>query len=108
MFVTEGDFAEDWRRFSRSMVPIAGSLPRRAHPLGVDAGGGCRHCERPHVSAPDVIYVFRYWDIPFAVALGTMSGAPVVFHLCLPPPRRIPVWLRACLGRVAVTLVGVA
>jgi glycosyltransferase involved in cell wall biosynthesis len=103
MFVTEGDFAQDWRRFSRSMVPIAGSLPRRAHPLASSraVASALRAAAR---LAPDVIYVFRYWDVPFAVALGTLSRTPVVFHLCLPPPNRTPVWLRACLSRVADTL----
>ncbi len=103
LYVSEGDFAEHWRRFAGVMVPIAGSLPRRAHPVASTRAVlhalrvGRRLC-------PDVIYVFRYWDVPYAVALSLLSGAPVVFHLCLPPPRRLPLWLRASLRRVTRVL----
>ena len=103
IFVSEGDFAEEWRRFTRTMVQIAGTLPRRAERCWGRRWRWRRHCARQRL-APDVIYVFRYWDIPFAVALAQVTGAPVVFHLCLPPPKQFPRWLRAGLGRVAVTL----
>jgi glycosyltransferase involved in cell wall biosynthesis len=103
IFVTAGDFAEDWNRITGAMVQIAGSLPHRHRPSS---------STRALVSAvrsgvrlrPDVVYVYRYWDIPYAVAVGLVARAPIVFHLCLPPPRVVPWWLRICLRRVAVTL----
>jgi glycosyltransferase involved in cell wall biosynthesis len=53
---------------------------------------------------PDALYVYRYWDIPYAVVVGALTRAPVVFHLCLPPPRDVPTWLGASLRRVTRTL----
>lgn len=103
VYVSAGDFAETWRSFTRRMVPTSGTLPRRRQPLSSitgllrAVGAGVR-------SRPDVLYVFRYWDLPYAAAVGSLTRAPVVFHLCLPPPRRIPVWLRVALRRVDRTL----
>ncbi len=103
LYVSEGDFAEHWRRFAHVMVPISGSLPRRARALS--SSRAVLHALRVGLRlSPDVIYVFRYWDVPYAVALSLLSGAPVVFHLCLPPPRRLPLWLRASLRRVTRVL----
>jgi glycosyltransferase involved in cell wall biosynthesis len=103
VYVSAGDFAEEWERFTGSMVRTEGTLPRRRHPLSSTAAvaTGAWAGKR---SQPDVVYVYRYWDIPYAVAVGIMAGAPVVFHLCLPPPVRVPRWLRPCLGRVTRTL----
>jgi glycosyltransferase involved in cell wall biosynthesis len=103
VYVSAGDFAGEWERFTGSMVRTEGTLPRRRHPVsstvaaaaGAWAGKGMR---------PDVVYVYRYWDIPYAVAVGAMARAPVVFHLCLPPPTSVPRWLRPCLGLVTRTL----
>jgi glycosyltransferase involved in cell wall biosynthesis len=103
VYVSAGDFAEEWRRFAGTMVQTDGTLPRRRHPISsalavaraVQAGGRLR---------PDVVYVYRYWDVPYAVALRALVKAPVVFHLCLPPPKTVPRWLRTCLARVDRTL----
>jgi glycosyltransferase involved in cell wall biosynthesis len=103
VYVSAGDFADEWRAFVASMTAVGGTLPRRRRPLAslralgraVRAGVGCR---------PDVVYVYRYWDLPYAVVVGRLAGAPVVFHLCLPPPGSIPWWLRAALRRVRSTL----
>ena len=103
LYVSAGDFADDWRAFAGSMVPMAGSLPRRQRPLRSAAGVVAALAAGARLR-PDVLYVYRYWDLPLAVAIGTLVGAPVVFHLCLPPPTAVPVWLRAALGRVAWTL----
>ncbi len=103
VYVSRGDFAEEWQRFTGAMVQIAGTLPRRrnlvASALSVAAAvrAGVR-------LRPDALYVYRYWDIPYAVALRTLLGAPVVLHLCLPPPKVVPRWLRPCLGRVDRTV----
>jgi glycosyltransferase involved in cell wall biosynthesis len=103
VYVSAGDFAEEWERFTGTMVQTDGTLPRRHHPLssaralmaGIQAGRRQR---------PDVVYVYRYWDIPYAVVVGTLARAPVVFHLCLPPPQVVPPWLRPCLAHVGRTL----
>jgi len=103
VYVSAGDFAEEWAGFTGTMVRTQGTLPRRRHPLSsswavaaaVKAGRALR---------PDAVYVYRYWDIPYAVAVAFLVRAPVVFHLCLPPPRKVPRWLRPFLRRVARTL----
>ena len=103
VYVSAGDFAEEWESFTGTMVRTDGTLPRRHHALasvralaeGVRAGRRQR---------PDAIYVYRYWDIPYAVAVGAWARAPVVFHLCLPPPQAVPLWLRPCLRNVDRTL----
>lgn len=103
VYVSAGDFAEDWRSFAGDMVQMTGSLPRRRAPVASSVGllraivAGAR-------LSPEVIYVYRYWDLPYARAVSVLSGAPVVFHLCLPPPRKIPAWLRPALAGVTRTL----
>jgi glycosyltransferase involved in cell wall biosynthesis len=103
VYVSAGDFAQEWEGFTGTMVQTAGTLPRRRHPVSSALGvlGALRAGRR---LGPDVLYVYRYWDIPYAVALGTLARAPVVFHLCLPPPTAVPRWLRPCLARVRRTL----
>lgn len=102
-YVSGGDFTDDWRSFTGTMQQIAGSLPRRRSPLssGARTLAAVSACAR---LSPEVLYVFRYWDLPLAAAVSALTGAPVVFHLCLPPPDRIPSWLRAALRRVDRTL----
>ena len=103
LYVSAGDFAQEWRAFTGSMVQIAGTLPRRRAPLS--SWLAVLRAGRAAVGLhPDVIYVYRYWDVPFAVAVGRFTGAPVVYHLCLPPPRAVPAWLRGALRRVHTTL----
>ena len=103
VYVSAGDFAEDWSRLATTMVQIRGSLPRRRRPLSSTLAlvSALRSGVRLR---PDVVYVYRYWDIPYAVTVGLMARAPVVFHLCLPPPKTVPPWLRIALRRVAATL----
>jgi glycosyltransferase involved in cell wall biosynthesis len=103
VYVSAGDFTEEWRRFARTMVQTRGTLPRRRNPVSsalgmVSALGAGRRAR------PDAVYVYRYWDIPYAVGVGALVGAPVVFHLCLPPPRVVPRWLSPFLARVDRTL----
>ncbi|MGH9028695.1 MAG: glycosyltransferase family 4 protein [Acidimicrobiales bacterium] len=102
-YVSEGDFGENWRTFTGEMVEINGTLPRRRTPLGsslgvVRAAGAVRSL------APDVLYAYRYWDLPFAVLAGRLFGAGVVHHLCLPPPKIVPRWLSAAVGAVDETV----
>ena len=103
VYVSAGDFAAEWAQFTGTMVRTGGTLPRRRHPLASTAAvvAGVRAGRRLR---PDAVYVYRYWDIPYAVAVGALARVPVVFHLCLPPPRRVPAWLRPWLGRVTRTL----
>lgn len=99
VYVSAGDFAEEWEGFVGTMVRTEGTLPRRRHPVSSVASilGALTAGRR---ARPDVVYVYRYWDLPYAVALGRLARAPVVFHLCLPPPRVIPRWLTPFLRRV--------
>lgn len=103
VYVSAGDFAQEWAGFTETMVQTAGTLPRRRRPVSSALAllGALRAGRR---LGPDVLYVYRYWDIPYAVVLGTLARAPVVFHLCLPPPKVVPRWLRPCLARVSRTL----
>jgi glycosyltransferase involved in cell wall biosynthesis len=102
-YVSPGDFTEQWARFAGTMLQITGSLPRRHHLLASTRGllDAIRAGRRLR---PQVLYVYRYWDVPYAVAVGALVGAPVVFHLCLPPPAVVPRWLSASLARVSATL----
>jgi len=103
VFQSAGDFEARWRDFVENAVCIPNTLPRRASPLRSTTGvvGAVRAAVRLR---PDVLYVYRYWDLPYAAAVGALSRAPVVFHLCLPPPNSMPAWLRWSLGRVHTTL----
>jgi glycosyltransferase involved in cell wall biosynthesis len=103
VYVSAGDFAEEWERFAGTMVRTDGTLPRRGHPFA-STGSVLRAVRAGVKLAPHVVYVYRYWDLPYAVIVGALAGAPVVFHLCLPPPRKVPTWLRPFLRRVAATL----
>ena len=93
VYVSAGDFAAEWAAFTGTMVQTGGDPPPPPPPAVLGPGrrrggaGGRR-------LRPDVVYVYRYWDIPYAVAVGALVGAPVVFHLCLPPPKAVPTWLR--------------
>lgn len=103
LYVSAGDFADEWRAFARTMVQTSGTLPRRRHPLGSAAGVGGAVAAGARLG-PDVVYVYRYWDLPYAAALRAATGVPVLYHLCLPPPTAVPRWLGAALGRVDHTL----
>jgi len=103
MYVHGGEFTAAWRTICSSMTQIRSTLPRRAHPLGsfLAVVSAIRAARRLR---PDVVYAYRYWDLPFAVAVAAVSQSAVVYHLCLPPPRSIPAWLRRVLARVDWTI----
>ncbi len=103
VYVSAGDFAEEWERFTTSMIPVVGTLPRRRRAVAA-ALGVVRAVRAGRRARPDALYVYRYWDIPYAVVVGRLVGSPVVYHLCLPPPPVVPRWLRPFLGRVDRTL----
>ena len=103
VYVSAGDFAEEWERFTGTMIPTTGTLPRRRHAVAT-AFGVVRALGAGRRARPDALYVYRYWDIPYAVALSRVIGSPVVYHLCLPPPPTVPRWLVPFLGRVDRTL----
>lgn len=103
VYQSAGDFTEDWRAFTDTMTQIDRSLPTSRAPISssrdvVKAVNQARHFD------PDIIYAFRPLDIPLAVAAGTLSGAPVALHLCLPRPRVLPYLVRQALSHVAMTI----
>jgi glycosyltransferase involved in cell wall biosynthesis len=102
-YASAGDFTPDWQSFSRQMLHIDGSLPRARRPVRTSIG-----VARGIIGAvrlrPDILYVFRPLDIPFAVVVGLLCRAPVVFHLCLPQPNKLPFAVRWSLRHVALTL----
>jgi len=102
-YQSAGDFTKDWESFSRHMLTIDGSLPRARRPVGSSIGVG-RGIAAAARLRPEVIYVFRPLDIPFAVVVGRLCRAPVVFHLCLPQPNKLPAPVRWSLRHVALTL----
>jgi len=103
VYVDAGDFTEEWRQVADSMTTVASTLPRTRAPLTtsyavLEAAQGVRDLQ------PDVIYVYRYLDLPFASAVGRLTRAPVVLHLGLPEPDRLPFVIRRSLPTVAMTL----
>jgi glycosyltransferase involved in cell wall biosynthesis len=85
------------------MVQVQGTLPRRRRPVS-SARGLVSAVLAGRRLRPDALYVYRYWDLPYAVVVGRLTGAPVVLHLCLPPPTVVPGWLRPFLRAVASVL----
>ena len=103
VYASAGDFEPQWRAFVASATRIPGTLPRRADPIRSLARlvGSIGTAVRLR---PDALYVYRYWDLPYAAVVGALARAPVVFHLCLPPPAAVPSWLAWSLRRVHTTL----
>jgi glycosyltransferase involved in cell wall biosynthesis len=103
VYVDEGDLVEAWREVADTMTTVASTLPHTRAPLTTSytvlgAAQGIRDLQ------PDVIYVYRYLDLPFAAAVGRLTRAPVVLRLCLPPPHRLPFVIRRSLPNLAMTL----
>ncbi len=103
VYVGPGDFSEEWRQVADSLTTVSSTLPRTRAPLTTSytvlgAAQGIRDLQ------PDVIYVYRYLDLPFASAVGRLTRAPVVLHLGLPEPDRLPFVIRRSLPNVAMTL----
>ena len=103
VFVHGGAFENEWDGITATMTRIPATLPRRARPIrsSLDFLAAVRQARRMQ---PEVIYVYRYWDLPFAVAVASARRASVVYHLCLPPPEPLPRWLRVVLRRVDYTV----
>jgi glycosyltransferase involved in cell wall biosynthesis len=103
IYVTPGDFADDWTELTTTMVQVGGTLPRSQEPLSSsrEVLEAARAAVRMH---PEVIYVFRYLDLPFAAAVGKLARVPVVLHLCLPQPDVLPFVIRRSLTHVDMTL----
>jgi len=99
VYVSRGDFAGAWEEFTDAMIEVGSTLPLRRRPVVSTSAvlNGLRQSRRLQ---PDVILVYRYWDIPFAVILKRLTGAPLALYLCLPPPDRVQWWLRAALRQV--------
>jgi len=103
VYVDAGDFFEEWLQVADSLTTVTSTLPRTRAPLTtsyavLEAAQGVRDLQ------PDVIYVYRYLDLPFAAAVGRLTRAPVVLHLCLPEPDHLPFVIRRSLPNVAMTL----
>lgn len=103
LYVSPGDFTGQWAEFCGEMVQVEGLLPRRHRPLASMAALA-RALAAGRRLRPEVVYVYRYWDLPFAAVLAGVTGAAVAYHLCLPPPEPVPAWLSAALARVDTTL----
>jgi len=103
IYVSAGDFTEDWREFAGAMVSTSGTLPRRSAPI-TSTLGVLRAVLAARRLRPDVLYVYRYWDLPYATIVSRLFDAPIVFHLCLPVPAHLPRWLRPSLKSVNSTL----
>lgn len=103
MYVQSGEFAPAWQAITASMTQIGTTLPRRANPVRTFLAVASALRAARHLR-PDVVYAYRYWDLPFAVAVARLSRASVVYHLCLPPPTPVPAWLRQVLARVDSTV----
>ena len=103
IYVTPGDFTDDWKKLTTTMVRVGGTLPRSQEPFisARDVLGAARAAVRMH---PEVIYVFRYLDLPFAAVVGKLARVPVVLHLCLPQPDVLPFVIRRSLTHVDMTL----
>ncbi|MDA8276026.1 MAG: glycosyltransferase family 4 protein [Actinomycetota bacterium] len=99
-YVHDGDFLPDWRAAGTTTIRIPTTLPSRRGLLRSLAGvaRGLASCWSVR---PDVIYVHRYWDVPWALALGTLTSRPVVCHLHLAPGDSVPRWLMAPMSRVS-------
>ncbi len=102
-YVQAGDFFDDWLAFADAMVAVRGTLPKSRSPL-TTSFGILDDLRELRALRPQVIYVYRYLDVPLAVALGRMTRAPVVLHLCLPTPDHLPAVVRLSLPRVTMTL----
>jgi len=103
VYVSDGAFSADWRSFTTTTDRVTATLPRRAAPFRSSwaAGSAVRRARRLR---SDVVYAYRYWDLPFAVAVAARAPTAVVYHLCLPPPEPVPRWLRPVLARVDATV----
>jgi len=99
-----GDYWPSWQAFVSMSTEVTGSLPARGAPvsstLGVirSIGVGVRR-------RPSVLYVHNAGDVPVALAIGRVVGAPVVAHLHLPPPINQPAWLNGFLRRAQEVIV---
>jgi glycosyltransferase involved in cell wall biosynthesis len=103
VYVSPGDFLDDWREVASTMIHIGGTLPSSQAPLSTSIEV-LRAVRAAQHLRPDIIYVFRYLDLPFATALGRLVRAPVVLHLCLPQPNHLPFIVRRSLTNVTMTL----
>jgi glycosyltransferase involved in cell wall biosynthesis len=103
VYVQGGEFQNAWRGITESMTRVPSTLPRRAHPFRSSLEVARARTRLRQLEA-DVIYVYRYWDLPFAVAAAHGRRTAVVYHLCLPPPEPVPHWMRTVLARVDSTV----
>jgi glycosyltransferase involved in cell wall biosynthesis len=103
LYVHDGAFSAQWHEFTTSMTKTGTTLPRRSDPWasGRTVLSAVRHARR---LAPDAVYAYRYWDLPFAVSVAARAPARTVYHLCLPPPDPVPRWMRPVLARVDATV----
>ncbi len=99
-----GDYWPSWQSFVSQTTEVTGSLPSREAPISSTLGiirsirSGVRH-------RPSVVYVHNAGDVPVALTIGRLVGAPVVAHLHLPPPVNQPRWLNAFLRRADEVIV---
>jgi glycosyltransferase involved in cell wall biosynthesis len=103
VYVSGGAFAPEWRRFATTITQVSSTLPRRAAPFA-STGAVAAAIARARRRRPDVVYAYRYWDLPFAAAVAAGTRTAVAYHLCLPPPEPAPRVLREAMRRVDATI----
>lgn len=107
MYQTAGSFAQDWDKFVRGSDRIEASMPARSRPFSSSAQmakaivGGLR-------KRPDIVYVFRPVDLLCGGAIARFARAKAAFHMCLPPPTRVPAWLGIGLRSVDLAIANSA
>ncbi len=99
-----GDYWPSWQAFVKTSTKVTNSLPTRVAPVSSTIGV-MRSIRFGVRDRPSVVYVHNAGDVPVALAIGRMVGAPVVAHLHLPPPIKQPRWLDAALRRADEVIV---
>ena len=90
VYVSRGDFAEEWQGFTGAWSRWGARSPAAVMPLPPRCGYAASHAPGRDCE-PDALYVYRYWDIPYAVVLGTARGLAGRASTCAcPRPRWCP------------------
>jgi glycosyltransferase involved in cell wall biosynthesis len=103
LYVSAGDYFPQWEELAASTTRIGASFPDRSALVtsGFAVAGSAIRGVR---TRPSVVYVHNAGDVPVALGVSAVTGAPVVTHLHLPPPIRQPEWLNAFIRRTAAVI----
>lgn len=85
LYAEPGDRLDEYAAFCRRVVRVESRYvtPRTGGRFAADV---LRTLRALHVSSPVTVYGNRYFDLPFACALGKLLGARVCGHLRIPAP----------------------